>query len=140
MLKGATYYLPEECLKTLYLSILEPSLRYCCSVLETCSVTEESHPQYFQVGAARIVTNSRFDASSRPLIEILVLKSIDKFIAEESKTILYKSLYGLTPQYFCHLVTRNVFFHIFLKVVIYSSCFGLLLSVMLSYFYLKKVS
>ena len=33
--------------------------------------------------------------------------TIEELIAEESKTIVYKSLYGLAPQYLCHLFVRN---------------------------------
>ena len=72
-----------------------------------CGVTEINRLQKFQNRAARIVTNSKFDDSSRPLIERLGWKTIDELIAEESKTIVYKSLHGLAPQYLCHLFTRN---------------------------------
>jgi len=44
---------------------------------------------------------------SRPLIERLGLKTIEELIAEESNTIVYNSLYGLAPQYLCHLFVRN---------------------------------
>ena len=106
MLKLAKYYLPEACLKALYSSIVEPYFRYCCSVWGMCGVTKKL-PLKFQNRAARIVTNSKCDASSRPLTERLGWKTIDKLIAEESKFIVYKSLHGLAPQYSCHLFTRN---------------------------------
>ena len=104
MLKQAKYYLLEACLKTLYLSLVGKCFWYCCSVWGTCGVTEKSH---LQNRAATIVTNSKFDASRRPLIERLGWRTTDKLIAEESKTIVYKSLYGLAPQYLHHLFTRK---------------------------------
>ena len=105
MLKQAKYYLPEACLKAVFSSIVEPYFQYCCSVWGTCGVADRL--QKLKNRAARIVTNSKFDASRRPLIERLGWKTIDELIAEESKTIVYKSLHGLAPQYLCHLSTRN---------------------------------
>ena len=56
---------------------------------------------------ARIATNSKFDVLSRPLIDRLAWKTIEELIAEESKTIVHKSLYELAPQYLCHHLARN---------------------------------
>ena len=70
-------------------------------------VSLKKPPSKFQNRAARIVINSKFDASSTPLIERLEWKTIDELIAEESKTIVYKSLHGLAPQYLCHHFTIN---------------------------------
>ena len=39
-LKHAKSYLPEETLRTMYTGIVEPHLRYCCSVWGCCGVTE----------------------------------------------------------------------------------------------------
>ena len=88
MLKHAKYYLTEASLKTLYSSIVEPYFRYCCSVWGSCGLTEKNRLQKFQNRAARIVTSSKFDAPSRPLIERLGWETIDKLIAEESNTIV----------------------------------------------------
>ena len=68
MLKYAKYCLPEASLKALYSSIVEPYFRYCCSVWGACGLTEKNRLQKFQNRAARIVTSSKFDAPSRPLI------------------------------------------------------------------------
>ena len=57
--------------------------------------------------AARIITNSSFDAPSRPLIEVLGWKTVDELITGESKTMVFKSLKELAPQYLCDLFTRN---------------------------------
>ena len=43
------------------------------------------------------MTNSKFDALSRPLIERLGWKTTDKLIVEESNTIVYKSFNELAP-------------------------------------------
>ena len=57
--------------------------------------------------AARIITNSSFDAPGRPPIEGLGWKTVDERITGESKTMVFKSLKELAPQYVCDLLTRN---------------------------------
>ena len=57
--------------------------------------------------AARIVTNSSFDTPSRPLIEELGWNAIEQLISNESKTMGFKSLNELAPQYLCGRFTRN---------------------------------
>jgi len=73
----------------------------------TLKVSRGMGIEKFQNRATRIVTNNKFDASSRPLIERLGWKTIEELIAKESKTIVYNSLYGLTPQYLYHPFVRN---------------------------------
>ena len=66
-LKHAKSFLPRESLKTLYTSIVEPHFRYCCSVWGCTGSTEINQLQKLQKRAARIVTNSSYNAPSRPL-------------------------------------------------------------------------
>ena len=54
-----------------------------------------------------MITNSSFDAPSRPLIEGLGWKTVEELASGESKTMVFKSLNGLAPQYLCDLFTRN---------------------------------
>ena len=60
-LKHAKTFLPKETLKTLYTAIVEPHLRYCCSVWGCAGSTELNQLQKLQNRAARIITNSSFD-------------------------------------------------------------------------------
>ena len=60
-----------------------------------------------QKRAARMMTNSSFDAPSRPLIEELEWKTVDELITSESKTMVFKSLNEQTPQYLCDVLTWN---------------------------------
>ena len=53
----------------MYGSIIEPNLRYCCTVWGCCTKTDLIRLQSLQNGAARIVTNSGYDAHSLPLIK-----------------------------------------------------------------------
>ena len=52
-------------------------------------------------------TNSSFDTPGRPLIEELGWKTIEELIGDESKTMVFKSLKELAPQYLCNLFTKN---------------------------------
>ena len=70
-LKHAKSFLPKETLKTIYTGIVEPHFRYCCSVWSCAGTTEINQLQRLQNRAARIVTNSSFDAQSSPFIENL---------------------------------------------------------------------
>ena len=87
--------------------IVEPLFRYCCSVWGCAGSTELNKLQKLQNVAARIITNSSFDTPSRPLIDQLGWKTIEQLIASEFKTMVFKSLYELAPQYLCDLFTRN---------------------------------
>ena len=63
-LKHAKTFLPKETLKTLYTAIVEPHLRYCCSVWGCAGSTELNQLQKLQNRAARIITNSSFDTQA----------------------------------------------------------------------------
>ena len=94
-------------LKTLYSGIVEPHFRYCCSVWGCCGTTDINQLQKLQNRAAIIVTNSSFDSPSGPLIRSLGWKTIRELVNEESRSVVYKSLNGLAPQYMRNLFTRN---------------------------------
>ena len=68
MLKYAKRYLPLNIIKNMYTSIVKPHFRNFCSVWGCCGETLLNKLQKLQNRAARIVTNSPFDAPSLPLI------------------------------------------------------------------------
>ena len=103
-LRHAKSFLPKETLKNLYTGIIEPHFRYCCSVWGCVGLTEL---QKLQNRAARMITNSSFDAPSRPLIKRLGWKTVEVLASGESKTMVFKSLNELAPQYLCDLFTQN---------------------------------
>ena len=107
LLKHAKTSQQQETLKTLYIGIVEPHFRYCCSVWGCAGSTELNQLQKLQSRAARIIANSSFDTPSRPLINQLSWKTIERFIASESKITVFKSLYELAPKYLRDLFTRN---------------------------------
>ena len=106
-LKHAKNILPIASLKTLYSSIVEPHFRYCCSVWGCCGTTDIDQLQKLQNRAARIVTNSSFDAPSGPLIRSLGWKTVRELVDQDSRLMVYKSINELAPQYMSNLFTRN---------------------------------
>ena len=71
-----------------------------------CGVTEKNHLQKLQNRAARIITNSSFDAPGIPLVRRLGWKTIEELIAHESELMVFKSIHGLAPQYMSDLFTK----------------------------------
>ena len=106
-LKHAKTLLGQETLKTLYTGIVELRFRHCCSIWGCAGSTELNQLQKLQNRAARIVTKSSLDTPSRPPIDKLGWKTIEQLVASESKTMVFKSLHQLAPQYLCDLFTRN---------------------------------
>ena len=81
--------------------------RHCCSVWGCCGTTDINQLQKLQNRAARIVTNSSYDAPSRPLIEILGWMTIRELIDQDSRSMVYKSINGLALRYMSNLFIRN---------------------------------
>ena len=63
--------------------------------------------QKLQNRAARIVTNSSYDAPAANLIAELKWTTVYDMIKQETATIVFKSIGGLVPTYFSTLFTRN---------------------------------
>ena len=84
----------------MYTSVAEPHFRNCCSVWGCCGESLLDKLQKLQNRAARIVTNSSYDASSFSLIGSLGWLTILKEMIEfETATTVYKPLHGLAPEY-----------------------------------------
>ena len=87
---------------------MDPHFRYCCPVWGVAGSTEISHFQKLQNRAARIITNSRYDAPSDNLMKQLGWSKIDEMIQYESRVMVYKSINELTPHYLHDLFIRNI--------------------------------
>ena len=107
LLKYAKRFLPQNSLKTLYTSIIEHHFLYCCAVWGCCGTTEISKLQKLQNRAARIITNSSFHASSKPLIQKLGWKTVNDMIKHESRIMVYKSINNKAPPYMSEMLTTN---------------------------------
>ena len=106
LLKYATQFVHESTLRNMYLSIVDPNLSYCWLVWGCCSDTRLNTLQKLQNRAARIVTNSPFDASSAPLLQRLGWLPVDKLVNRETCSMVYKSPNGLAPDNLCQIFSR----------------------------------
>ena len=107
LLKHGKNFLPASSLRSLYLSIVEPHFRYCCSVWGCSGSSTLLQLPNLQNRAARILTNSAFDAPSSPLIRSLGWMTIADLISFESKQLVFKSLKNQASQYICKLLKRH---------------------------------
>ena len=85
MLRYGNRYLPLTAAQSIYKSIIEPHFRICYSVWGVCSVITLNKLQKLQNRAARIATNSPYDAPSQPLLEKLGWQSIRELINMEAQ-------------------------------------------------------
>ena len=105
-IKYSKEYLPSDVLNKMYRGIVEPQLSYCCSVWGCCSKSRINILQKIKKRAARIVTNSPYDASAAPLIQNLGWPTISDLTRKETATLVYKSLNSLAPAYMTKLFTK----------------------------------
>ena len=63
--------------------------------------------QKLQNRAARIITNSSYDAPAEALITELKRPTVRDMIRSETATTVYKSVNSLAPDYLSHLFVRN---------------------------------
>ena len=106
-LKYAEKLLRKHTLSQLYRGIVEPHFRYCCSVWGSCGDSRLLMLQKLQNRAARIVTNSSYDATAAHLIKELKWPTVHDMIKQEMATIVFKSINDLVPTYLSTLLTRN---------------------------------
>ena len=84
MLKYSKKYLPLLTIQSMYKSLEEPYFRYCCPVWGSCGTTAINELQKLQNRAVRIVTNSRYDASVKPIIKKLGWLTVSEIIRMET--------------------------------------------------------
>ena len=106
LLKYAQNFVQTGTLINLYRSVIEPHLSYCFSVWGSCGASKLDMLKKLQNKAARIVTNSPFDASAAPLLQRLGWPSVQKLINKETGSRVYKSLNSLAPKYRSDLFVR----------------------------------
>ena len=85
-LKYAKKLLPKH-MSQIYRGIVEPHFRYCCSVWGNCGDYRLSMLQKLQNRAARIVTNSNYDAPAVNLIEELKWPTVRDMIKDNGKSL-----------------------------------------------------
>ena len=73
-----------------------------------CGESKKNVLQKLQSRAARIVTNSSYDAFASPPLSNLEWHFIDKIIQGEITNMVNKSIYDLAPKYPCNLFTKKI--------------------------------
>ena len=106
MLRLAKRYLPLEAVQMMYRSLIEPYFRCCCPIWGSASSTNLRRLQKLHNRAARIVTDSPYDAHSEPLIQELGWLTIKQLIDTETVKIVYKALHNEAPKYLKELFHR----------------------------------
>ena len=105
-IKCAKELLPTNLLTILYLGLVEPHFRYCCSVWGSCGVTTRKNLDKLHNRAIRIITNSSYDVSVGPLLRQLPFPSISDMIMQESASMVYEALNAEAPLYLTEQFTR----------------------------------
>ena len=106
MLKYSKKYLPLLTIQCTYKSLVEPYFRYCCPVWGSCGSIAKNELQKLQNRAARIVTNSRYDASAKPIIKKLGWHTVSEIIQMETLSMVCKSINDLAPTYLTEMFSR----------------------------------
>ena len=107
-LKFAKKILPQEILSQIYSGIVEPHFHYCCSVWGSCGESRRLTLPKLRNRAARVVTNSSYDAPADALIQRLKWSNIAEIIKRETAMIVYKSLNGLAPTYLSKIFSKKL--------------------------------
>ena len=84
---------PKKCLplltiQSMYKSFVEPCFRCCCPVWGSWSSTVINKLQKLQNRAARIITNSRHDASAKPIIKKCSWHTVSEIIQMETLSMV----------------------------------------------------
>ena len=111
MLRYAKRYLPFVTVQTMYKSLIEPHFRYCCPVWGATGNTALQKLQKLQNRAARIVTNSPYDAHSEPLMQAIGWPTFTQLIELETAKVVHKLLHNEAPDYLNRLFHRLSDFH-----------------------------
>ena len=106
MLRFSKKYLPIVTVQTMYRSLLEPHFRYSCPVWGVAGINAINSLQKLQNRAARIVTNSAYDASALPIIRKLGWPTINELIESETLKKVYKSVNNQAPIYLTEMFVR----------------------------------
>ena len=105
-IKYARKFLPRETLRMLYLGLVEPHLRYCCSVWGSCGTVLRQKIEKLQNRAVRIITFSLYNAQTSPLLKHLKVPSIQDMIQQETVGMAYTAINNQAPEYLSVLFNR----------------------------------
>ena len=99
-------YLPIVTVQKMYRSLVEPYLRYSCPIWGVSGINAINKLQKLQNRAARIVTNSAYDASALPISRKLGWPTINELIESETLKMVYKSVHDQAPTYLADMFDK----------------------------------
>ena len=98
--------MPIVTVQKIYRSLMQPYFRYSCPIWRVAGSNAINRLQKLQNRAARIVTNSAYDASALPIIRKLGWPIINELIESETLKMVHKSVNNQAPIYFTEMFVR----------------------------------
>ena len=92
MITYAKIFPPIDTLNLLYRGMIEPPLRFCCSVWGSCGANTRRILERLQNRSVRMITDSAYDAPAEPFLKSLGLLSIKEMVLEESTNMVFKAI------------------------------------------------
>ena len=92
----------------IYKGLIEPHFDYCSAVWDGLSQQLSDKLQKLQNRAARVITKSSYDASSRQLLNFLGWDNLSIRRAKQKANLMYKCTNNLTPAYLCNLFAPRI--------------------------------
>lgn len=92
-------FINEHSAEKIYKALVEPHLHYCSAILDSLSQCLSDKLQKLQNRAARIVTNSSYDTSSGPLLDLLGWDRVSITRKKQKMVVMFKTVNMLAPRY-----------------------------------------
>ena len=80
MIRHTSRFIPKHTLKMLYQGLVEPHIRFCCSLWGACGITTRCSLEKLQNRAIKIATERPYDAPAEALLRQLGFPSIAEMI------------------------------------------------------------
>ena len=100
-IKRMRHLVPQATLLLIYQALIQPHFDYFNFVWGNCGITLQNKVQKLQNRAARVLTNSNYDADAGHLFELLRWKNPASQPQIQRAIMVYKSPHGLAPDYLC---------------------------------------
>ena len=107
-LKRVRGLIDRETAIKVYKGFIEPYFSYCAPVWDGIGVTLSDRLQKLQNRAARVITQSTYDISSRDLLSELQWNSLSINRDKQKAIFIFKTLNGLTPQYLEEMFSSRI--------------------------------